>query len=371
MLTNEAKNHELDHGQAEERDEELEKLVELRDATDQAIAARKRTRGPRKRSAHAVPRGPEVRFFDVASEDLEFRTEDEANPHLVTIVGEPIVYNTPYSVRDQLGEFQETMLPGVAKRALESGADVRFLINHDMKAVPMASSGSGTMTFQDTPTGLQFRAVVDTRQTAANDLVIALERGVISKMSVGFTVAPGGDKWTDGLTKRSISDFGDFLDVSAVNIPASATTSISLAQRMASQMPSETTARIAKLCAELRSDNSELRAGKVLSQQNHDALSAALDLLHGIMSAAVPTEADSESEEDGTDTAAGNTDSDVESVPSDDGTEQISTDLDIDAEEHPADEDLDEVPATADASPISAARSLELERELLELRARR
>jgi HK97 family phage prohead protease len=144
----------------------------------------------------------------------------------VEITGSPIVYNSPYVVRDLFGEFEETMMPGVCSAALVNAeTDCRFLFDHS--SMPMARTRSKTLTLKDTPTALRFTALVDTRQRIANDLVIALERGDVSQMSCGFIVAR--DSWNDDMTKRSIHSFRELLDVSAVTYPASPTTSISLA----------------------------------------------------------------------------------------------------------------------------------------------
>jgi HK97 family phage prohead protease len=169
--------------------------------------------------------GPEVRFFDTGN--LEVRGADKAGNH-VEIIGTPVVYNRWYGVVDRKGEFQERMLPGVAKDVLNG--DTRFLFNHD--GLPLARTASGTLRLEDTPTALRCVPTVDIRQRAANDLVIAVERGDISQMSVGFMVGPGGDEWNRTRDERSVKRFKTMPDVSAVTYPASPSTSLELAQRM-------------------------------------------------------------------------------------------------------------------------------------------
>lgn len=145
----------------------------------------------------------------------------------IEITGQPIVYNTPYVVRDAWGEFEETMRPGVVSGVINR-CDCRFLFNHD--GMPLARTTSGTMQLIDTPTGLSFVARLDRRQALAADLLIAIERGDVSQMSCGFIVDPTGDEWSADNTERQIFRFADLLDVSAVCFPASPTTSIQLAQ---------------------------------------------------------------------------------------------------------------------------------------------
>ena len=72
---------------------------------------------------------------------LEVRDLTGGPGSLVNITGSPIVYNAPYSVADGMGEFEETMVPGVASHLLPS-ADVRFLINHT--GMPLAGRRPGT-----------------------------------------------------------------------------------------------------------------------------------------------------------------------------------------------------------------------------------
>lgn len=226
----------------------------------------------RRRDRHRkVPLLPEVRHF--RAEGLEVRSNSKTDE--ITISGSPIVYNTPYAVRDMFGEFQETMAPGVATDAIANGADVRFLLNHD--GLPLARSTSGTMSLRDSANGLTFTAVLDARQQLANDLAIAIERGDVSQMSCGFVVAR--DQWDEDMENRTIFSFDDLLDVSAVTYPASPTTSISIAQRMAMEIPVESRARARKIYA-------EVRAGKVLSAGNQDRLVAAATALSAVLDSA-------------------------------------------------------------------------------------
>ena len=110
----------------------------------------------------------------------------------IVLSGMPIVYNTAYSVNDMVGTFRETMAPGVARRALaQPEADVRFLIDH--QGMPLARFAAGTLVLRDTPQGLTCEAPLYSRQQAANDLAVVVERGGISQMSCGFVVAD--DVW--------------------------------------------------------------------------------------------------------------------------------------------------------------------------------
>lgn len=219
----------------------------------------------RKERHRVVPLMPEIRHFKASG--LEIREQSKTNE--IVISGTPIVYDTPYSVYDMFGEFEERMAVGVASEVLERGADVRFLFNHD--DLPMARTISGTMTLTDSPRALEFEARLDARQQIANDLAIAVERGDVTQMSCGFIVAR--DEWDEDMEHRTVLQFADLLDVSAVTYPASPTTSVQIAKRMALEMPVESRARIRKLYA-------EVRAGHRLTEEEERDLVAAWTPLH-------------------------------------------------------------------------------------------
>lgn len=225
----------------------------------------------RKRRHRAVPLLPEVRHW--ATTGLEIRSRADTDE--IVITGAPIVYDTPYVVRDMFGDFEETMSRGVAQTVLANGADVRLLFNHD--GLPLARSTSGTLTLRDTDRALEFEARLDARQQLANDLAVAIERGDVSQMSCGFVVAR--DEWDDDEEHRTVHELAELLDVSAVTYPASPSTSIQIARRMALEVPVESRARLRRIYA-------QLRAGKVLSQDNQDKLVAAAHAIHAILDSA-------------------------------------------------------------------------------------
>ena len=236
------------------------------------------------------------------------------NGETLTIIGTPIVYNSPYTVRDIIGEFTETMLPGVARSALDGKDDVRFLFNH--QGMPLARSLAGTLRFTDTPTGLQIEADLDLRQSLASDLSIAIERGDVSQMSCAFTVAR--DTWNSANTERSIQAFGSMSDVSAVTYPASPTTSIALAKRMLMNVPAESRSRILRML-----ELPDLRAGKTPSASNAQQLAAAVAALNAVLAQADQDDIDEGSPDangDGTKTGGGVGDGATVSVQDGTGT---------------------------------------------------
>lgn len=217
--------------------------------------------------------GREYRFLD--PESLEVRDGGKAAPDSIILTGKPIQYDAPYVVRDAIGEFEETMHPGVVGDLLTT-CDCRFLINHT--GMPLARTLSGTLTLDEGPTALGFNANLDARQQLANDLAVAIERGDITQMSCGFVV--GQDKWSSDYQKRDIFKFKDLVDVSAVTYPASPTTTIEVVQRMVQQIeenevPWSDQVRMRKMW----NIAVDLRAGKVLSNANAGHVTALLSNL--------------------------------------------------------------------------------------------
>ena len=209
---------------------------------------------------------PEVRRFRT-----ELRTATDPTTGEIVLRGMPIAYNTGYNVWDPaIGQFRETMRPGVAARVMASSDfDCVFLFNH--MGMPLARSTSGTLTFEDTPAGLVSIARMSPDQQLARDLAIAIERRDVYQMSCGFVVARDEWGWDNaaGIETRAIGELDELFDVSAVTYPASPTTSIEVARRMLmARMPAESREGLRRMWSFAK----EIREGKVLSQANGEVL---------------------------------------------------------------------------------------------------
>ena len=243
-------------------------------------------RKPRHRSIGGNPMEQEWRQW--TTEGFQVR-DGGPTANTIELTGMPIVYNVPYQVRDSVGEFQETMLPGVASSLLDT-ADCRFLINHTGMPLARTAHGevAGTMTLFDSAEGVRFNASLSARSQAANDLADAIARGDVDQMSVGFCV--GKDAWSGrdayGLENvREIASLSELLDVSAVTYPASPTTSIQIAQRsldpvnFSIRIP-DSRVRARKVFYSLTDEQMlAIRAGKVLSTANGTTVSNVLQAL--------------------------------------------------------------------------------------------
>lgn len=153
----------------------------------------------------------------------EFRADEENG----LIEGVPIVFDTPTDIG---GWFQETICKGAISKDIIK--DVRFFWNHniDEKAIartviPLEKLGGMELTIEDD--GVKMVANPNRKRTDANDLCLAIEDGVINAMSFMFGVAE--ERWEDEDTdypKRFITKIDPLIEVSAVNFPAYASTSI-------------------------------------------------------------------------------------------------------------------------------------------------
>lgn len=157
----------------------------------------------------------EIRMFE-----FEVRAE-ESHEHGKSIVGTPIVYG---QVTD-MGWCREVIDEGALDKDTDL-KDVRFLIGHDTKMVPLARSRNNnknsTMQMEITKKGMEIRVDLDTENNAdARTLYSAVSRGDISGMSFMFIV----DKamWED-VDKpnplRHVKHIRKVFEVSAVAFPA-------------------------------------------------------------------------------------------------------------------------------------------------------
>jgi HK97 family phage prohead protease len=130
-----------------------------------------------------------------------------------------------------LGGFVERIAPGAFSRALQAGADVRALLNHNSDIV-LGRSKSGTLRLAEDANGLAFELDLPDTQ-AGRDLAVLIERRDIAEMSFGFKMRKdqwaklGPDAWL-----RTLLDV-DLLDVSPVAYPAYPSTEVGMRSAVA------------------------------------------------------------------------------------------------------------------------------------------
>jgi HK97 family phage prohead protease len=198
-----------------------------------------------------------------------------------TLDGYASLFDTPYTVRDFLGEFTEEIAPGAFTRTLRQQDDVRLLVNHE--GIPLARTKSGTLELDEDATGLHSLApALDPANPTVQELASAMRRGDVDQMSFAFEVR--SQVWSPDYTHRRITEV-KLWDVSVVTYPANDATSVGLRSDGVLDL-----ARIDALVA-------EARAGKVLSAANEQTLRDALDAIdtargsiEGVLAAAKPAE---------------------------------------------------------------------------------
>ena len=136
--------------------------------------------------------------------DVEFRTftgelrvEGDGN----TFVGYAAVFNSD----SEPLPFTERILPGAFAKSLKARKrDIRAYVNHDSNMV-LASTRSGTLRLSEDNVGL--RAEFTMPDTSyARDLAALMRDGIVDKMSFGFTVPRGGDRWSDDGRTRELRE---------------------------------------------------------------------------------------------------------------------------------------------------------------------
>lgn len=156
---------------------------------------------------------------DHTAPDLECRATDDGK---VTFDGIASVIDTPYTVRDALGEYSETIAKGAFSRTLKAKADVRLLVNHT--GVPLARTKSKTLDLSAAP-DLRAVATLDPSNPTVQEVRSAMERGDLDQMSIGMRVTR--QEWNGDYTERTIKE-AELFDVSVVTNPASPTTTATL-----------------------------------------------------------------------------------------------------------------------------------------------
>ena len=164
--------------------------------------------------------------LELRSYTFEVRAEQTEEGAILT--GRPVVYNS----KTDLGWFDEVIEQG----ALDNTdlTDVRFLVNHDVKKIPLARSrrnnGNSTMQLSVDFQGLSLDWVkLDIENNAeARALYSAVQRGDISGMSFMFSV--NAEEWDDlesDHPTRRVKEIGSIVEISACTFPAYSATSIS------------------------------------------------------------------------------------------------------------------------------------------------
>jgi uncharacterized protein len=130
------------------------------------------------------------------STTVELRADDDGNK----FVGYAAMFNAP----SQPLPFVERIAPGAFDKTLRAKRDVRLYVNHNSDLV-LASKRSGTLTLSEDERGLRVEAALP-ETSYAQDLRALMRAGVVDRMSFGFTVPRGGDRWSDDGSQRELRE---------------------------------------------------------------------------------------------------------------------------------------------------------------------
>ena len=138
------------------------------------------------------------------------------------------------SLSVDLGGFREKFAPTAFDALIDRHPndprpriDVPFLINHDPNLITGRTT-NGRLQITKEPKGLGYRHQ-PIQTTAGRDLVLMVEDRTITGASFAFTVADGGDNWTEderGNVVRTVHKVAGLFDISAVTSPAYPSSSI-------------------------------------------------------------------------------------------------------------------------------------------------
>lgn len=157
---------------------------------------------------------------------FDVRAEENGSGERI-LTGRPIVYNS----RTDLGYYDEIIESGALNET--DLRDVRFLVNHDTKMIPLARSrrNNGNSTMKLTPDfeglNIDFVKLDIENNSTARALFSAVKRGDLSGMSFMFSIDK--EQWDDlesDHPTRRILKIGSVVEISACTFPAYDSTEI-------------------------------------------------------------------------------------------------------------------------------------------------
>lgn len=158
----------------------------------------------------------ERRVFTVDGMKIERRDKEPSR-----IVGHASVFNREANIG---GWFIESVAPGAFRRAIVED-DVRALFNHDPNIV-LGRNRAGTLKLSEDDIGLAIDITPPDTQVA-RDLMVSIERGDVSQMSIGFRALKQEWDETGDILKRKLIE-AQLFDVSPVTFPAFTETDVAV-----------------------------------------------------------------------------------------------------------------------------------------------
>lgn len=165
--------------------------------------------------------GREIRSF--SSFELKEYREDEKSEQQDYVRGVPVVFNSPTCLYEYEGiKFYEQ----IDRHAFDNCdmSDVIFNYNHGGRVAARIRNNTLKLSINDVC--MEMKAFLGGTEYGRN-LLEDIRGGYIDKMSFAFVVAEDGDEYDPATHTRTITRIKKLYDVSAVDIPAYDTTSIS------------------------------------------------------------------------------------------------------------------------------------------------
>lgn len=160
----------------------------------------------------------EIRSTGYRRPTLETRADGERQ-----IIGYAAVF---YREGDPATEYRifsdliERVLPGAFDRAMSEGDDALGLWNHDRNHV-LGRRSAGTVELAVDDTGLRY-GIRESKRSDFQDLVVALERGDVSRSSFGFHVfggsRGGSHRFVEEVRDGEIVEIRELLDVELTDV---------------------------------------------------------------------------------------------------------------------------------------------------------
>ena len=131
------------------------------------------------------------------------------------ISGVAVPWDSPTMIAERGRVFEERFAPGAFDDSIAKRGDrIPILLMHDDRALPVGKA----VGFKNDRNGQVLEArISDT--TDGNDALTLVRDGVLSGLSVGFSVPEGGDSWSADYTQRTVNR-ATLHEVSIVNFPA-------------------------------------------------------------------------------------------------------------------------------------------------------
>jgi HK97 family phage prohead protease len=188
-----------------------------------------------------------------------------------TVFGYASKFDSPYTVTDMFGEYEEVIHRGAFDRTIRE-QDVRLFVDHEGLALARSSVN---LRLAEDQTGLYYEAALDPTVTVVSDLTKLMRAGIMRESSFAFQ--PVRQEWNADYTRRDIYE-AKLYDVSVVSIPANPAASAGVRKALEAGEPIELELALRALFT-----TAELREGKVLSAANEKIVREAVDALSAML----------------------------------------------------------------------------------------